>query len=459
MDSGMANRLASSMDPKALSTLQNRNSDPNVARAVASQFGSFLMQGMMQHADGGAMSMVGGTGGATVSSMFASMMGRYAMSGDKLGLADQIYRSMAAKGAPEDRQQANAASLQPAQQSQSQQSQPEPSAPRQAGGISLAPYWQDRGHRPVGQPITQMTQPQGFRPSLKPSTHHLDGGEHRAAATVVLTPPPSAPPVAPGADKPPASPSHARWRGMELPPQARVLLPPAETDTPTVAAATPPQPETPAPSVITDDSALPPQGNSYGLPWTHPHNGAETGVIGRHHAANTDAPTVVSMAEAENFAETLAPSLQQAADKLHVSPRILLAQAALETGWGNSVVGNNVFGIKAGGAWSGATATANTHEMENGHLVAHRASFRSYASLGQAVNDYASLVSASDRYRAALGAGDNVAAYAQALAAGGYATDRDYAAKLIAITNSPKMSYVVSSIEDDAPGQLVSAHG
>ena len=58
-----------------------------------------------------------------------------------------------------------------------------------------------------------------------------------------------------------------------------------------------------------------------------------------------------------------------------------------------------------------------------------------------------------------MGAGDNIVAYAQALAAGGYATDRNYAAKLIAIANSPKMSYAVSSIEQDAPGQLVSAHG
>ena len=90
MDSDMAARLAGSMDPKALGQLQNRNTDPNVARAVAGQFGAFLMQGMMQNADGRAMAVAGGTGGATVSAMFASAMGRFAMSGDKLGLADQI---------------------------------------------------------------------------------------------------------------------------------------------------------------------------------------------------------------------------------------------------------------------------------------------------------------------------------------------------------------------------------
>ena len=444
MDSGMAERLAGSMDPKALGQLQNRN-DPHVARAVAGQFGAFLMQGMMQNADGGAMSMVEGTGGAAVSSMFASAMGRFAMSGDKLGLADQIYRSMAQKGGPSDHA---APAAQPAPSSVSSASAAAPPTPS-GGGLSLAPYWLDRGHRPAGQPITQMTQPQGFHPSLKPSTHHHDGavgGEHHEAK-LTLTPPAGSSAaaavsgVAAAAGAPPSQPHRARWEGISLPMQARVLLPPAETDDPAAAAAPVPAPAAaPPPAVITDDSALPPQAAPPPPPQAR-------------------APSAVSLADAENFAEELGPAIQHAADKLHVSPRILLAQAALETGWGHSVVGNNVFGIKAGGAWSGATVSAPTHEVENGHLVAHRASFRAYASVGEAVDDYASLVSASDRYRAALGAGDNIAAYARALAAGGYATDRDYATKLLAIANSPRMSYAVSSLEQGEPGQLVSAHG
>jgi flagellar protein FlgJ len=144
---------------------------------------------------------------------------------------------------------------------------------------------------------------------------------------------------------------------------------------------------------------------------------------------------------------------------LGVSPRILLAQAALETGWGHSVVGNNIFGIKAGSSWSGATVAADTHEMTGGRLATRRAAFRSYDTIGAAVDDYVALVSASDRYRSALGSGDDAAAYGQALTAGGYATDRDYAAKLSAVANGPTMSDAVALLDESPPGQLVSAHG
>lgn len=95
MDAKLALSLASSIDPKALASLRDRNHDPAVAKAVAAQFGSFLMQGMLQDSDGSALAMADGTGGPAVNAMFTSAMSRYAMSGDKLGLADMIYRSTA----------------------------------------------------------------------------------------------------------------------------------------------------------------------------------------------------------------------------------------------------------------------------------------------------------------------------------------------------------------------------
>jgi hypothetical protein len=468
MDAGMAERLAASMDPKALGTLQNHNSDPAVARAVAAQFGSFLMQGMMQDADGGAMSIAGGTGGAAISSMFASAMGRYAMSGDKLGLADTIYRSMAAKGAPEAAPQG----VTPDSGASPTAATNNTAASPQGAGISLGPYWQDRGHRPLGSPVTRMAQPAGFRApgktptspvattnraSLEPAAKHVAPASQNVrgpAAPVATTAAPS------NVAQPPHRIAHAQWMGLSLPAQAHVLLPPAEPDPPEpVATATPaaaPTSMTIAAPVTTGGAGVEPV--PYGLPWTHGKGGAETGTVNRHDAAATGGGSG-ALADAENFAEELAPAIQQAAARLGVSPRILLAQAALETGWGHSVVGNNIFGIKAGASWPGAIVTASTHEMEGGRLVAHQGTFRSYANVGQAVNDYVSLVSASDRYRTAIGAGDNVAAYAQALAAGGYASDRNYAAKLMAVANSSKMSYAVASLEDEPPGRLVSAHG
>jgi flagellar protein FlgJ len=133
------------------------------------------------------------------------------------------------------------------------------------------------------------------------------------------------------------------------------------------------------------------------------------------------------------FTARLAPLLRQAAQQLGVSPRLLLAQAAIETGWGRAMVGNNLFGIKAGSAWSGARVTAPTHEYENGQLVTISDSFRAYPSFEASVNDFVSLVSQSSRYQAALGKGEDAGGYAQALISGGWATDIDYVRKFQAV--------------------------
>src|SRR4029077_3310158 len=103
------------------------------------------------------------------------------------------------------------------------------------------------------------------------------------------------------------------------------------------------------------------------------------------------------------FSQKLMPLLQQAGQQLGVSPKILLAQAAIETGWGRSVVGNNLFGIKAGSSWTGAKIDAATHEYENGQLISITDAFRAYPNAEASVQDFVSLVQSSPRYRAALG--------------------------------------------------------
>src|SRR5882762_9864619 len=97
-----------------------------------------------------------------------------------------------------------------------------------------------------------------------------------------------------------------------------------------------------------------PTGTNGGAGWTPNNSTAET-QSGR--AAGGASPVQIA-----SFTQQLAPLLQQAGQQLGVSPRILLAQAAIETGWGRSVVGNNIFGIKAGSSWSGDTVNAATHE-------------------------------------------------------------------------------------------------
>ncbi|HEY5208120.1 MAG TPA: glucosaminidase domain-containing protein [Stellaceae bacterium] len=471
MDAGLAERLASSVDPKSLASLQNRNSDPAVARAVASQFGSFLMQGMMQDGAGTAMAMTDGTGGAAVNSLFASTMSRYAMSGDKLGLADIIYKSMAAKNDPAAAAKAEAATAKaPAAAA------PAPGKPVMQGhgaGIALNSYWDNNGHRPLGAPIGRMTVPTGMAAAatalagagktVKPPTALAGAGNHTLsptvhpaalnpapAKTIAQTPAAHAPtalaPVASSSPAPSAAPM--QWAGISLPAQAHILLPPVATSPSAAATGIVTNQSVAAQPVIAqsaDQSIVPNP-----LPWSQGAAGAAAHPV--PHVGGT-------ASDAENFAHTLSPALEQAARKLGVSPRVLLAQAALETGWGHSIVGNNIFGIKAGASWPGATVTARTHEMEGGRLVAHQGAFRAYANVGDAVDDYVSLVSASNRYRSALGAGDNATAYGQALTAGGYATDRNYAAKLAAVADSSRMSYAVASLDEDEPGRLVSAHG
>src|SRR6185437_12002227 len=97
MDPAAAQRLAASPDPRGLSGLMQRDSDPAVSKAVAQQFGALFMQGLLQQNDGSGIAMTGGVGGGVVNSMFASTMGRVAMSGEKLGLTDLMLRSIEAK--------------------------------------------------------------------------------------------------------------------------------------------------------------------------------------------------------------------------------------------------------------------------------------------------------------------------------------------------------------------------
>lgn len=148
----------------------------------------------------------------------------------------------------------------------------------------------------------------------------------------------------------------------------------------------------------------------------------------------------VSPNEQAAFAHALLPDAEQAARALGVSPVSLIAQAALETDWGRSLPrtasgqsSNNLFGIKAGSAWNGASVQSATHEYVNGTATAVRAPFRAYRSCGECFQDYTSLLSGNPRYAAALGTGNDVGAFANALQRAGYATDPNYASKLTAV--------------------------
>ena len=146
-------------------------------------------------------------------------------------------------------------------------------------------------------------------------------------------------------------------------------------------------------------------------------------------------------AEQLAFLERIGPWARQAAQRLGVSPRSVMAHAALESGWGQRPVRDaqgrdslNLFGIKALSGWQGERVQAQTTEYENGQAVSQSQPFRQYADLDATFSDYVRLLANSPRYEAALRSGDDVQACAGALAQGGYATDPQYAQKLVRIS-------------------------
>ena len=154
----------------------------------------------------------------------------------------------------------------------------------------------------------------------------------------------------------------------------------------------------------------------------------------------------------KNFISSLLPQAQAAGQQLGVDPRNLIAQAALETNWGQNLPAgsNNLFGVKASGGWNGASATAATTEYQNGAAVSTTAPFRAYDSTTQSFQDYVALLRNSPRYAGALNTGSNTQAFAAALQRGGYATDPDYVRKVSAVAAQVGNHLGVMSANSDA---------
>jgi len=165
--------------------------------------------------------------------------------------------------------------------------------------------------------------------------------------------------------------------------------------------------------------------------------------------ATTSASSASSVAQAKNFAKSVWPDIVSAAQQLGVPPVAVLAQTALETGWGAAAAGNNLFGIKA---TDGQAGTARpTHEMVDGVLTAQTAAFRDYGSTAASVSDYVDQIQSA--FQNVLGQ-STVGGFAAALQAGGYATDTGYAAKIIGISQSPLMQQVLQALGQTSSGQI-----
>ncbi|MTV36598.1 glucosaminidase domain-containing protein [Duganella radicis] len=152
--------------------------------------------------------------------------------------------------------------------------------------------------------------------------------------------------------------------------------------------------------------------------------------------AGADDGTGIDSAMQQQFLASIKPWAEETAGKLGVSPELVAAHAALESGWGRqplkngSANANNLFGVKAGSNWQGEVALASTTEYEHGAMLRKTERFRSYPDTASAFRDYASLLSSNPRYAAALNTGSDARAFASGLAKAGYATDPHYADKL-----------------------------
>jgi len=178
----------------------------------------------------------------------------------------------------------------------------------------------------------------------------------------------------------------------------------------------------------------------------------------------TETNTTTSIAKEErgldfsspaNFVQSLWPYAQQAAKVLQLDPKLLIAQAALETGWGKFVMrteqgasSKNLFGIKATNNWEGQKTQINTLELEAGTLQQTKAEFRTYDSYAQSFSDYANFISTRNRYQKAMEVASKPESYVKELQAAGYATDPDYANKIGSIYNSPTLNNALKTLVD-----------
>ncbi|MDH5435364.1 MAG: flagellar assembly peptidoglycan hydrolase FlgJ [Gammaproteobacteria bacterium] len=149
----------------------------------------------------------------------------------------------------------------------------------------------------------------------------------------------------------------------------------------------------------------------------------------------------------QSFVEGVWPHAQQAAKSLGVDPTVLVAQAALETGWGKHAMkdaqgqqSHNLFGIKADNRWQGKTVSVMTTEYADGVVSRERAKFRAYDSPKASFEDYVNFIKNSPRYQEALGQAQNSQGYVQGLQEAGYASDPAYASKIMQILRGETFS-------------------
>lgn len=168
-------------------------------------------------------------------------------------------------------------------------------------------------------------------------------------------------------------------------------------------------------------------------------------------------PDTGRWAEPTDFARDVWPHAERAGQALGIAPQSLLAQAALETGWGSRVITRpdgssslNLFGIKASGGWGGDSVAQTTLEYRDGVAQRETARFRAYPDLAAAFDDYVAFIGGKSRYADVPGSGSDARAFGAALQQAGYATDPAYAEKIARVAGGDTMHKILAALAPQA---------
>lgn len=167
----------------------------------------------------------------------------------------------------------------------------------------------------------------------------------------------------------------------------------------------------------------------------------------------TDSVEKTNFSSPEDFIKKLWTSAKTAAKLIGTSPEILLAQAALETNWGKSILqdkgisSHNLFNIKADAGWKDKITQKLTLEQRNGILVKEKAEFKNYRSYLDSFMDYTKLLKNNLRYQEALDKGHDPIKFVHALQSAGYATDENYAQKIVKVFTSQPFKNMIEKVK------------
>jgi flagellar protein FlgJ len=156
----------------------------------------------------------------------------------------------------------------------------------------------------------------------------------------------------------------------------------------------------------------------------------------------------------DRFIADILPQAQAAADTLGISARLLVAQSALETGWGKHTMkyadgrsSNNLFGIKTGPDWQGPSLQKVSLEFRDGILQSQVSSFRAYDTPAQSFADYVKFIHSNPRYQQALAQAGDDQAFIREMHSAGYATDPQYADKVLNILNGGILQRALAKLD------------